>query len=229
MKPSLQPGLTSVKRIPIDRDRTISFMGEDARVYATPRLISDIEFTCRDLILQHADPGEDSVGTEVCVKHLAATLAGSMVEISVRITAVDGRKIDRSAEVPPLVASVKPGSKSSLEVWRDGSKRTLAVTVGELKADQVASAKPASRGGEDTGKLGLAVRPLEDASGLVVENASGPAARAGIRRGDVVVLVNGKPVKTANDLQSAAAKAKGTLAVLVKRGDQSIFVPIEIG
>ncbi len=50
-----QPGLSAVKRITIDRDRTISFMGEDARVYATPRLISDIEFTCRDLIVQHAD------------------------------------------------------------------------------------------------------------------------------------------------------------------------------
>ena len=93
MKPSLQPGLTSVKRIPIDADRTISFMGEGARVYATPRLISDIEFTCRDLLLQHADPGEDSVGMEVAVKHLAPTLAGSTVEISVRITAVDGRKV----------------------------------------------------------------------------------------------------------------------------------------
>ena len=83
MKPSLQPGLSAVKRIAIDRDRTISFMGEDARVYATPRLISDIEFTCRDLIVQHADPGEDSVGMEVAVKHLAPTLAGSTVEIAV--------------------------------------------------------------------------------------------------------------------------------------------------
>ena len=72
MKPSLQPGLTSVKRIAIDRDRTISFMGEDARVYATPRLIGDIEYTCRDLIVAHADPGEDSVGMEVAVKHLAS-------------------------------------------------------------------------------------------------------------------------------------------------------------
>jgi fluoroacetyl-CoA thioesterase len=62
MKPSLQPGLSTVRRFTVDRDRTISFMGEDARVYATPRLILDIEFTCRDLIVQHADPGEDSVG-----------------------------------------------------------------------------------------------------------------------------------------------------------------------
>jgi serine protease Do len=142
------------------------------------------------------------------------------------ILSVDGHKVDRSAEVPPLVAAVKPGSKSNLDIWRDGSKKTLAVTVGELKSDQVASAKPAAD--KDTGKLGLAVRPLENASGLVVENASGPAARAGIRRGDVLVSVNGKPVKTPADLQAAADKAKGALAVLVKRGDQNIFVPIEI-
>jgi serine protease Do len=142
------------------------------------------------------------------------------------ILSVDGHKVDRSAEVPPLVAAVKPGSKSNLDIWRDGSKKTLAVTVGELKSDQVASAKPAVD--KDTGKLGLAVRPLENASGLVVENASGPAARAGIRRGDVLVSVNGKPVKTPADLQAAADKAKGALAVLVKRGDQNIFVPIEI-
>ena len=94
MKPSLQPGVSATKRIAIDRDRTIGFMGEDARVYATPRLISDIEFTCRDLILQHADEGEDSVGMEVALKHLAPTLAGSTVEITVRVTAVDGRKVD---------------------------------------------------------------------------------------------------------------------------------------
>jgi predicted thioesterase len=93
MKPSLQPGLSAVKRITIDRDRTIGFMGEDARVYATPRLISDIEHTCRDLIVAHADPGEDSVGMEVAVKHLAPTLAGSTVEITVKVTAVDGRKV----------------------------------------------------------------------------------------------------------------------------------------
>jgi serine protease Do len=145
------------------------------------------------------------------------------------ILAVDGHAIDRSAEVPPLVAAVKPGSKASLEVWRDKAKRTVAVTVGELKSDQVASAKPASNSGEATGKLGLAVRPLEDASGLVVENATGPAERAGIRRGDVLVSVNGKPVKSAQDLRTLTAKEKGTFALLVKRGDQSMFVPIEVG
>jgi serine protease Do len=145
------------------------------------------------------------------------------------ILAVDGKQVERSAEVPPLVAAVKPGSKANLEIWRERSKRTVAVTVGELPSEQVASAKPDSGGGEATGKLGLAVRPLQDASGLMVENATGPAARAGIRRGDVVVSVNGRPVKNAEELRSATANAKGTVALLVKRGDASMFVPLEIG
>jgi fluoroacetyl-CoA thioesterase len=93
MKASLQPGVSRVNRITIDRDRTISFMGEGGRVYATPRLIGDIEYTCRDLILAHADAGEDSVGVEVAIKHLAPTLLGMTVEITVRVTAVEGRKV----------------------------------------------------------------------------------------------------------------------------------------
>jgi serine protease Do len=145
------------------------------------------------------------------------------------ILAVDGKKVERSAEVPPLVAAVKPGSKANLEIWRERSKRTVAVTVGELPSEQVASARPDSGGGETTGKLGLAVRPLQDSSGLMVENASGPAARAGIRRGDVVVSVNGKPVKNAEELRSATANETGTVALLVKRGEASMFVPLEIG
>jgi serine protease Do len=63
----------------------------------------------------------------------------------------------------------------------------------------------------------------------VVEDVSGAAARAGIREGDIVTAVNGKPVKSVEDLRVAADKAKGNVAVLIKRGEQSIFVPIEIG
>jgi len=93
MKDSLRPGVCVTKRITIDRDRTIAFMGEEGRVYATPRLVSDIEFTCRNLLLEHCDVGEDSVGAEIALKHLAATLEGSTVEITARVTSVDGRKV----------------------------------------------------------------------------------------------------------------------------------------
>jgi serine protease Do len=140
---------------------------------------------------------------------------------------LNGQTIERSAELPPLVASVKPGTKATFEVWRDGRKQNLTLTVGELKPDQVAAGPKGEGARGDTGKLGLAVRPSDE--GLVVENATGAAARAGIRAGDVVTAVNGKRVKSVEELRAAAEKAKGTVALLVKRGDASLFVAVEVG
>jgi fluoroacetyl-CoA thioesterase len=134
MKPSLQPGLSAVNRITIDRDRTISFMGEDARVYATPRLIRDIEFTCRDLIVQHADPGEDSVGMEVAVKHLAPTLAGSTVEITVRVTAVDGRKVTFDVTAKDELDTVSAGTHTRFVVEVARTKERLKAKAAKLAA-----------------------------------------------------------------------------------------------
>ncbi len=93
MKESLRPGVSRVSRIQIDRDRTIGFMGEEGRVYGTPYLVRDIEQTCRQLLLDHGDAGEDSVGTDVSIKHLAPTLLGMNAEISVTVSAVEGRKV----------------------------------------------------------------------------------------------------------------------------------------
>src|SRR5215471_20801571 len=93
MKPSLQSGISLMRRIPVGKEKTIGFMGEEGRVYATPYLIGDIEVTCRNLILAHADANEDSVGVEVAVKHLAPTLPGMTVEITVLVTAVEGRTV----------------------------------------------------------------------------------------------------------------------------------------
>ena len=94
MKASLRSGVTRVNRIEVDRDRTIGFMGEEGRVYATPSLVRDIEMTCREFILEHADAGEDSVGTDISIKHLAPTLLGMRVEITVTVSAVEGRKVN---------------------------------------------------------------------------------------------------------------------------------------
>ena len=150
------------------------------------------------------------------------------------ILSYNGKALDNSNQLPPLVAATKPGSKASVEVWRGGRKETLGLTVDELKTEKVAGAKP-DKG--EHGRLGLAVRPLSPeekkelggAQGLVVEQVAGPAARAGIRPGDLITAVNGTPVKTPDDLQKQVAKAKGSIALLVRRGDASIFVPIEIG
>jgi predicted thioesterase len=91
MKPTSPNALGAVREFTIDRERTIDFMGEDARVYATPMLVRDIEVTCRDLLLGHLDPGEDSVGTRVEIDHLAATLLGMKVTINATLAELKGR------------------------------------------------------------------------------------------------------------------------------------------
>jgi len=93
MKPTLQSGATANTALTVDRERTIDFMGEKARVYGTPMLVRDIEIACRNLLLDHLDPGEDSVGTRVELDHLAATLMGMKVEITATISEVKGRLI----------------------------------------------------------------------------------------------------------------------------------------
>ena len=91
MKATLAPGVAATREFVVDRDRTIDFMGEEARVYATPMLVRDIEVACRDLLLAHLDAGEDSVGTRVEIDHLAATLLGMRVTISATLAELKGR------------------------------------------------------------------------------------------------------------------------------------------
>jgi predicted thioesterase len=107
MKPTLQPGLTATAKFAIDRERTIDFMGEAARVYATPMLVRDLEIACRNLLLAHLDAGEDSVGTRVEIDHIGATLLGMTVELTVRVAEVNGRAVVFEVEgrdpVEPIV------------------------------------------------------------------------------------------------------------------------------
>jgi serine protease Do len=146
----------------------------------------------------------------------------------------DGKPIARSSELPPLVAQVKPGSTVALEVWRAGKSKELTATLGTLE-DRSTLASAQAEGGE--GKLGVAVRPLspeerkaaEVASGVVVEDVAGAAAKAGVRAGDVIVAVNSTPVKSPAHLKELIGKAGKTVALLVKRDDAKIFIPVTIG
>ena len=99
MKSSLKPGLAHTRKITVDDSRVIEFMGEDCRVYATPRTISDVEYTCRDFLLQHLDPGEDSVGTRVDWEHVGPALLGEVATVSVKLVQIDGRRITFEAAV----------------------------------------------------------------------------------------------------------------------------------
>ena len=116
MKHSLRPGLSKVKRIIVDRDRTISFMGEEGRVYATPDLVRDIEHTCRDILLEHADSGEDSVGIEIAVRHTAPTLLGMAVEITATVAVVEGRKVIFDIVVKDAIEPIGNGTHSRFVV-----------------------------------------------------------------------------------------------------------------
>ena len=132
MKPSLHPGVERTDRIVIDDERTISFMGEEARTYATPKMVSDIEYACRNLILEHADPGEDSVGMEVAVKHLAPTLKGMTAEVSVRVTSVEGRKVSFEVAVRDDLDQVGTGSHTRFVVEKTKTLERLKAKAARL-------------------------------------------------------------------------------------------------
>lgn len=151
------------------------------------------------------------------------------------ILAFNGQPIGRSGDLPALVGTAKPGDKATLEIWRAGKKLELSAVLGEAKDQVVADASGADSAPQ--GKLGVAVRPLTGeekaaanvASGVLVERAGGPAARAGIEPGDIVISVNGTPIKSVEQLQAFVAKEDKHLALLVQRSGSKIFIPVPLG
>jgi fluoroacetyl-CoA thioesterase len=109
MKGSLQKGLSFQKRVKVDGERCIGFMGKEGMVYATPRMVSDVEYTCRDFLLGHLDAGEDSVGTHVSIDHLAATPMGLEVQVRIEVVEVDRRKVTFAFSVEDPVEEVGKG------------------------------------------------------------------------------------------------------------------------
>ncbi len=150
------------------------------------------------------------------------------------IMSLNGKEIQSSNELPPLVAAIRPGDTAKLQVWRKGGMREISVKVGGVKEEKAASAESKETA---QSKLGLALRALtpeerrqlDGKGGLLVENVSGAAARAGIRPGDVVLSVNGEAVTTVDQLRALVAKASKRVALLVQRRDARLFVPIDLG
>ncbi|WP_309681742.1 Do family serine endopeptidase [Polaromonas sp.] len=151
------------------------------------------------------------------------------------IRQVDGRPIVSSGDLPAVIAMAAPGDTVKLEVWRQGASRELTARLGNA-GDK--SAKVASNADSSShGKLGLALRPLQPdeqqeagvASGLLVQQASGPAALAGVQAGDVLISVNGVPVKNIEQVRASVAKSEKSVALLIQRGDTRIFVPVNLG
>jgi serine protease Do len=122
-----------------------------------------------------------------------------------------------------------------MEVWRQGKNVTLSARLGEV-TEKVAKAQDKSEAAGG-GKLGLALRPLEEGekrqagvgTGLLVEDVSGAAARAGVEPGDVVLAVNGTPAKSVDQVRSILSKSDKSVALLIQRGEDKIFVPVRLG
>jgi predicted thioesterase len=125
MSETLKAGLTLTRRITIDRERTISFMGDECRVYATPLMLYDVEFACRDLLLEHLEPGKDSVGTRVELDHVGATMLGMWAEITVTLASVNGAAVSFDFTVRDAVEEVARGKHNRFIVGIEKTAQRL--------------------------------------------------------------------------------------------------------
>ena len=134
MKATSAADLSATREFAVDAERTIDFMGEDARVYATPMLVRDIEVTCRDLLLGHVDPGEDSVGTRIEIDHLAPTLLGMKVRISARAVEIKGRAVVFEIEASDGVDTICRGRHARYVVGVEQTRQRLRQKQARLAA-----------------------------------------------------------------------------------------------
>jgi len=158
------------------------------------------------------------------------------LEASDVVLKFDGKPVGNASELPLLVGAAKPGKQVVAQVWRKGAIKDLTLTVGEAPSEKVA--KRPGKTDSAASRLGLGLSELSDAQkkelrvthGVLVEDAQGPAARAGIRRGDVITSVLNKEVKSVEQFNQilSSHKAGENIALLVRRGEQSLFVPLKV-
>ena len=164
------------------------------------------------------------------------------IEPSDVILEFDGVHVESSGDLPRIVGQARPGSKVAVKIWRKGKARSVSVTVGEMPDDNT-SGKPEVPDQKPErnviARLGLTVSNLSEAErgqlgvkgGVKVEKVEGPGARAGLRRGDVVLALNNHDVESVGQFQSLMAEYDNarSVALLVRRGDGAIYVPIRLG
>ena len=134
MKATLRPGIARTETRLIDLPRTIDFMGEDLRIYATPEVLRDIEYPCRNLLLDYCDPGEDSVGVRAEFDHSAATPLGMEVSITVTVAEVEGRRVVLDVVARDAVEEIARGRHTRFIVDMAKAKQRLTAKLAKAKA-----------------------------------------------------------------------------------------------
>ncbi|MFG6448112.1 DegQ family serine endoprotease [Roseateles sp. BYS180W] len=151
------------------------------------------------------------------------------------ILKLKGEAISSSADLPRLVDLYAPGERVTLEVWRNGKRETLTATLGDANAREAKA--EGERDASQQGRLGLALRPLQPEErrqlgnvreGLLIEEAGGPAEAAGVRPGDVLLAVNNTPVNSLEQVRKLVGEAQKSVALLIQRGRDKIFIPVRL-
>ncbi|NOT81418.1 MAG: PDZ domain-containing protein, partial [Gallionella sp.] len=147
----------------------------------------------------------------------------------------NGKEISRSSELPSMVADVAPGTSANVTLWRKGKTKELTLNVGERVASETGKA---GNGNQEKSDLGLAARPLTAeerkqagvSEGLLVQEVGdGPAAKSGIRPGDIILSVNSEKISSVKQLNALVNKNGKRSALLILRGEQKMFVPFSMG
>ncbi len=125
MKESLKTGVSATRRITVDEERSVGLLGPGLEVYATPAMVRDIEIVSHDLIVEHLDEGEESVGTHISVDHLGATPLGMPVDITVTVVEVDGRRLRLDIDVKDALEQVGRGRHDRFVVDIEKQKARL--------------------------------------------------------------------------------------------------------
>ena len=152
------------------------------------------------------------------------------------IRKLNGQPIVASGDLPAMLSTAKPGEKVTMDVWRDGKIVQVGAKLGDA-SEKAAPEEVAAVSTNSGSKLGLALRPLQPierrqsglASGLLVEDADGAAANAGVQPGDVLLSVNGRAVNTIEQVRDVVGKSNKSVALLIQRGSDKIFIPVRIG
>jgi serine protease Do len=156
------------------------------------------------------------------------------------IVRFDGKEIPTSADLPHVVGLVAPGSRVEVEIVRDREPKTLTVEVGGLDADQSYSLASGKSAGKAGGRLGVAVETLPAESlerfgingGVVVRDITpdSVAAKAGIRVGDVITLIDTSPIKSVDAFEKAVSALKGGSSVPLRliRDGSPLFIGLKL-